>query len=140
MSTAVPAAKSALLASMQAAPGLSGVTVVRGKPDPEPSEFVSLWSAECEREYASLGQQRLDEEISLTVVVDVASAAGTDYGPAETRAWALFDAVEGAVRADLTLGGVWRFDRISKVRQEFFRQDRRRGCRVFLTITGKARI
>jgi hypothetical protein len=140
-SSAIPAVKAALLTLLGSASGLEGVAILRGKPDPLPDEFVSVWDAASERDYAGLGPKApLDEVIDLTLVVDVGQASGTDFEPSETRAWEIFGAVEDAIRSDLTLSGSWRFDRISKVKQEYFRQDKRRGCRVFCTLTGKARI
>lgn len=145
MSSTVPAVKAAVQAMLKADAALAGVPIVRGKPaDGAPEEYVSLWKAKATREYAGLrggaATAPMDEMVELTIVVDVQLASGTDPEPSELRAYEIFAAVDAALRADLTLGGVWRFDKTSSYEDDFYRDDKRRGCRVFQTLSGKARI
>ena len=145
MSSAVPAVKKAVTERLRASAELAGVAVTRGKPaDPAPDEYVSLWKAKATRDYAGLrggaATTPLDELIELTIVVDVMMASGSDPEPSELRAYEIFAAVDAVLRADLTLGGAWRFDRTSQYEDDFYRDEKRRGCRVFQTLSGKARI
>jgi hypothetical protein len=142
--SAIPAVKDAVESRLTAAEALKGVAIFRGRPSPGPAEYIALWKTSATREYSGLrggaATAPLAELIDLTIVVDVALASGADQAPAEARAYELFGGIEDALRADLTLGGAWRFDRISKVEDDFFREDKRKGCRVFLTVSGKAQI
>lgn len=145
MSATVPAVKGAIQERLKAVESLADVPIIRGKPgDPAPEEYVSLWKAKATRDYSGLrgGAQTvpIDEMVDLTIVVDVAYATGADPEPSEVRAYEIFAAVDAALRADLTLGGVWRFDKTSSYEDDFYRDDKRRGCRVFQTLSGKARI
>lgn len=136
--------KAAVQERLEASSDLNGVQVLRGKPEPAPDEYVSLWKAKATRDYSGLrggaATVPLDENIDLTIIVDVALASGTDPEPSEIRAYEIFAAVDAALRADLTLGGVWRYDKSSSYEDEFYRDKDRRGCRVFQTLSGKARI
>lgn len=142
--SAIPAVKDAVEARLKASEALAGVPIIRGKEDPSPVEYVSLWKAVANREYAGLRGNAatvpIDELIDLTIVVDAMSASGSDPAPAEARAYEIFAAVDAVLRADLTLGGAWRFDRTSKSEDDFYRTDKRKGCRIFLTLSGKARL
>lgn len=139
-SSAIPLVKERLQAKLEAAPSLSGVAIERGKPEPGPAEYISIWSAKATREPAGLGGEKLYEQIEVVLVVDVALATGRDRQKVEERAYERAGAAETALREDLTLGDAWLFDRISKWEDEHYLLDKRRGVRVFLTLSGKARI
>jgi len=139
---AIPAVKLAVERILGEAEALKGVLVARGKPEPQPDELVAIWEAKATREFATIGPKPapLDEIISLTLVVDVLRASGSDFRPAEERAWVIFEGVDAALRSDLSLDGVWFFDHTAEEKQEYYRTDKKRGCRIWLTLVGKARI
>lgn len=106
----IPAAKAALLSALQARPGLSGVLVAWGasaKPATQSEAIYVDDATEVEREWISLGAQRLDEIYTLQVRVEsTAYGDGSDVRQGvEDRLWTLVAEVEQAVRDDLTLGG-----------------------------------
>jgi hypothetical protein len=138
--SAIPAAQLVLRELLEAAKPLEDVPVLVGKPDPLPAEFIAFFEATSQRDFGPIGGGKLNEMVELTLVVDVAEATGSDFAPSEARAWEIFADVEAVIRSDLSLADTWFFDHVSKVRKEYFRVDKRRGCRIFLTLSGKARI
>src|SRR5262249_53398025 len=136
--SAIPAVEAAFLAQLEG--HTDGAPLGEGKPEPTPDEYVALWEVESETEVGSLGQQKLREDIDLQVVVEVIRASANDFAPSRERAQAIAAHVEARFREDLTLGRVWLFGRISKRRQQYFRTDKQRGCRIFLTFSGSAEI
>lgn len=106
----VPAAKAALISQLQAWPALSGVTVDWGGPTSETDmarEHIWLGRTRRSTEWAQLGAQRIHEEYTIDVMVQVvAKASRTSEQELEERLWALHSACEAAVRSDLSLGGV----------------------------------
>lgn len=145
MSTAIWSVQTAVEETLEGAAGMpSGVEIDLGKPEPLPAKCILLWEVTAKRDFAAIAKQvagqKLWEMIDLTLVVEVALASGTQYKPADEEAEKIFKAMDTALRADLTLGGVWKFDHFSEIKKQFFRQDKRRGCRVFVTLSGKAQI
>lgn len=106
----IPAAKAALLSALQARLGLAGVLIAWAppvRPPPQPEAIYVDDATDVEREWISLGAQRLDETYTLQVRVEtIAYGDGSDIRQAvEERMWVLVAEVEQAVRDDLTLGG-----------------------------------
>lgn len=104
----IPAVKAALLTILQGVSGLSTVHVARGVPvDPAPNpERVYIDNAvEISREWAGIGQYRLDEEYTVRIPVEV-YLPGNDQPACEDRMWEIVALVEQAILADLTLNGI----------------------------------
>lgn len=104
----IPLAKATLLATLQSDPDLDGVVVEWGIPaEPHPNrEAVYIGDAQdVTREWAQIGQYRIDESYNLHVLVEV-YREGTDEQGTEERMWEIVARVERAVVADLTLAGV----------------------------------
>lgn len=138
MSTTIGTAEDKLIELLENAE--LDVPVLLGKPDPLPAQFVSIWEATAEREFATLGGKKLDEMVELTLVIDVGLASGSDFRPSRDRALEIADEVEAVISVDSSLGGIWFFSHLSKVKTQYFRTDKRRGCRAFQTLSGKGRI
>jgi len=104
----VPAVKGALLTILQGIGGLSGVLVARGVPaEPPPqSERVYIDNAvEINREWAGIGQFKLDEEYIVRIPIEVYQP-GNDQPACEDRMWQIVALIEQAIIADLTLNGI----------------------------------
>jgi hypothetical protein len=94
----IPACKAQLLTTLQARPGLAGVLVQWGMPSEEPSDRERVYvddATNVEREWAGLGQLRIDESYSLHVHVEVAQR-GNDPRACEERMFAIVAEVEQA--------------------------------------------
>lgn len=118
---------------------LSGVAINWGVE--KDFEEVVIWHSEADRDFATIGRQPppLDETYNIGLVVNViAHQSGRDARSAEVRAWAIAAAVQSELRgerSDRTL-----FHRPAKVAQEGIQTDKGTGCRIKITLTGKARI
>jgi hypothetical protein len=107
----VPATIDAILSLSTVA--LPDVQVLDGPPNVNlASDFVTIgWSpytdtaAESQQQFVSLGTQRREEEFTVVCYADSYSG---DTGPSVRRArvYQIVGAVETALRADVTLGGV----------------------------------
>lgn len=107
----IPAAKAALLSALRGRSGLSGVVVEWAapvRPSPQAEAIYVDDAIDVQREWISLGAQRLDETYALQVRVEtIAYGDGSDVRQTvEERLWELVAEIEQAVRDDLTLGGV----------------------------------
>lgn len=106
----IPAAKAALLGALQARVALADCYVAWGLPAKPPPQSEAIYvddAVDVQREWVSLGAQRLDERYTLQVRVETI-AYGDDSAlrqSVEERMWVLVAAVEQCVRDDLTLGG-----------------------------------
>lgn len=139
--SAIPGVKNGLLAAFEAAAGLDDVALAVGIVDPRRSEMVEIFDAVADREYGSLGRVvNYDEQVSVDVIVTVVRASGNDLTAPEERMWELVDVVQRAFWEDITLDGVWRFGRVSRVKQEYWREGKGRGSRARITFEGTARI
>lgn len=139
--SAIPGVKAGLLAAFQASAALTDTAVDVGIVDPRKNEMVEIFDATADREYGSLGRHvNYDEEVSVDVLVTVLRTSGSDLTVPEERMWELVDAVQRAFWEDLTLDGVWRFGRVSRVKQEYWREGKGRGSRARITFEGTARI
>lgn len=111
----VPAVIDALVALFRAAPALAGVKVVdgpsvTGSPLPE-AVYVGYdgdpdndgQAVDFAQEWASIGQRAKNETFTVTCAVGVWRGS-TGVRPARTRAFEVLAAVEGALRADPSLG------------------------------------
>lgn len=105
----IPAAKSALLTTLGARAGLTGVLLAWGVPMDEPSanrERVYIGDAvNVQRTWAQLGRYRIDEDYALHIFVEVYQE-GDDQRTCEERMWAIVAEVEQAAVVDITLTGV----------------------------------
>lgn len=139
-STAIPAVKAAILAALEGAEDLVGVTVTADKEPEKEKEWVWVWKAEAEREFKVLGPSPAALDEMVKVSLRVVSIQGTKATPSEERAFEISEAVETALRADPDLGGAVTWQRIEKVEQEPLLFDKRYGCLVEMTVKAKARI
>lgn len=114
MSSTVPAAISALITILDNALG-SDVQVHDGKPETaETPDWVAVaydptseTAVEFDREWASIGAQRLEEHYD--VLCTLRSGSGDEeIIDRRARAFALLDAVTAAIAEDYSLGGVVR--------------------------------
>jgi hypothetical protein len=115
VSTAIPAAITALISTIQAASGLTGVTVHDGKPETaETPDWIAVGydpqaetAVDFDREWAALGQQRMEEEFAIYCTLR--SGSGDEVmSTRRARAFALLDIVSAAVAANPTLSGAVR--------------------------------
>lgn len=98
-------------------------------------------SGEGLREWATLGGGKLDEEITLELAVDCQGMDGTDMKAAYSRSYELAASVERVLREDKGMDELLlKPARLSALRGSYYRVDKTRGHRVFLTLTGTARI
>lgn len=116
-----------------------------------PTEFISVGfgmngeSWESDRDWVGNGRVTVDEDFKLVLCVESTVASGPDLRPAFDRSIAIAKEVEAALRED---PGVEAADTHAQIRNlkfsrmagRYFRLDKTRGHRVFLTITGIARI
>lgn len=104
-SSTVPAAKAALLALLQARPGLQGVQVEWAHPGRNiEDESLFFGTTQVPEEPATLGPNRKrNENFTLELVVSVLER-GDEAQATEERAWALVAEIENAVRGNDTLG------------------------------------
>jgi hypothetical protein len=114
MASSVPGARDWLHTTLSAlsAPGepLEGVAVLRTglwRDVSAHDRVIVLNARDIRREWAHLGQERLEETYTLPVAVEV-NRRGDDVSFVEDRLWAIVTAVERAVVEDYTMGGAVR--------------------------------
>lgn len=114
MSTSIPAAIARLVTIVDAATD-DTVTVHDGEPETaETPDWIAIGydpgselAVEFQREWGSLGQQRMEEDYSI--LCSLRSGSGDeDITARRVSAFALLDIVSAAVAADPTLGGAVR--------------------------------
>lgn len=106
--TTIPAAKAQILTTLAARAGLAGVLIEWGVPAKAPPNREKVYvddAVNVTREWAGLGQLRIDENYSLRVHVEV-FGDGDDRRATEERMWAIVAEVEQAIVLDITLAGV----------------------------------
>ena len=104
----IPDAKDKLLEALAARTGLSGVLLAWGVPTTEPEDRERVYvddAINVEREWAQIGQFRIDESYSLRVHVEVYQR-GDDRRGCEERMWEIAAEIEQAAVLDITLAGV----------------------------------
>lgn len=108
----IPAAKTALLALLQADVGLTGVLVARGVPAKLPVETERVYidnAVDIVRDWNMIGRLRLDESYTIRIPIEVfeydANSDPVNQQTAEDRMWEIAAVVELAIKADPTLGG-----------------------------------
>lgn len=114
-----PAAKAAIETALTASAALTGVAVEWGRPAKPPTTKERIYIVgvdQVSREWAGLGQQRLREEYRVELLVENVEA-GQDKKACEQRWWAIVNAIEIAIRADIDLGGAVQ-DARPQVRQQ----------------------
>lgn len=115
-----------------------------------PVEFVSVGyglaekSWEGEREWVGAGRVTVDEDFNLELCIQSMASSGPDLKPAFDRSIEIAKEVEAALREDTGLSSAETLAQIrnlkfSKALGQYFRADKSRGHRLFLTITGIAR-
>ncbi len=111
--SSIPAAKAQLLTTLAARPALAGVLVAWGMPAEPPPQREAIYildAVNVQREWAQLGQLRIDESYTLRVLVEVYQegecVGRDDQRVCEERMWAIVAEVEQAIVADLTLASV----------------------------------
>jgi hypothetical protein len=104
--SAIPATKAALVVMLVGADGLSGVQVAWGDPGDMaqiPPERVLVGQARSVQRAAGFLPTRRVEDFSIEVVIR--AELNADQTTASGRAYELLGAIEGALRADRTIGG-----------------------------------
>lgn len=97
-SSSVPAARTALIAALQARPNLGGVSVTRQWPGPTPpKEFICLGRTVSTEVAASLGGIDREETYAIEVLVMVMQPGRDVAEAAEDRFWQLVAEVAAAV-------------------------------------------
>lgn len=139
--TAIPAVKEAVFNLLKDAPALEGIKVTDDKEPERHKEYVWVYKARAKRKFKLLGPQpaRQDENIEVYLrIVSIKDA--TELKPSEERAIEIFEAVEEALRADITLKGTAFFHLIEDVEIAPAKFDKKRGCHVIAVVSAKARI
>lgn len=149
-STALETLATRVQVRLEGAEALSGVTILWGPPtgDDKPAELVMVGSdadansGSSEREFHLVGNQQVDEEISLPITVEVSQAhQGTDLKGIYERSTAVARAVEEAIREDISFEHLFIREAIlSEWRGRYFRAGEARGHHIFLTLSGRTRI
>jgi hypothetical protein len=153
--SAVPGAIAALLAILQAAPGLAGVQVLDGPPtgDMSGQDYLAVgWdgdtganAADASQQFNAAGARTRDEDFSVACWLNTWTG-DPDIAARRVRAYGLLAVVEDAVRASgaspmaPTLGGavLWAHLTAHSLRQDFTSQGAR--AAIGFTITCRARI
>lgn len=125
-------------------------TVIWGPPvgDDQPAKLVSVGfgpdgeSGDSNREWRFIGNQELDETITVEIAAQAISVGATSMKTPYTASRELAAEVENVIREDITLGdNVFKGNtKLSRWRGRYFRADKAPGHRFFLTLTGTARI
>lgn len=149
-STKLEAAISYVKGKLEEAEALKGATVLWGPPvgDDRPAQVICVGfgpegeSGSSSREWKNLGGEKLEEDLTIELMVEVLQiGGGADLQPAYTASVELAEAVEDVIRTDETLGGLLMLPaRLSTWRGQYVKVDPGRGHRVFMTLTGSARI
>lgn len=136
--SAIPAVTGAIFTTLSQ--GLTGPKVVFGY-DTAP-EMVAIWETEFTREYRLLGPDPTpqDERFKVGLIVEVLRPSGRDMKTVTGRAWEIFDAADGLLRGDHTIGGLSWNALIEQGKQEFFQTAEQQGCRIRAVLAGTARI
>jgi len=126
---------------LKGAEALSGIEVSDDREPERSTEYIWIWKAESNRDFAGIGSQppKLDEDIEITLRV-VAMRGTDELRPSEDRAFEIANAAEKALAQQTTLNKTVRFHWVSKVKPTPFLFDRKRGCEVVMTLSAKARI
>lgn len=95
---------------------------------------------ESERDFPFIGGGVLEEEFEISLIVEVLAVGDPSLKAAFDRSVAIAAIVEEEIRDDIEFGGLIFNGKVGKWKTHFFRTDTANGHRVFLTLTGKARI
>lgn len=99
----IPDAKDGYITALQARSGLAGVLVEWGVPMEVPANRERVYvddATNVDRQWVALGQNRLDEQYDLQVIVEVFQE-GDDRRATELRMWAIVAEVEQCAVVDL---------------------------------------
>lgn len=129
---------------------MEGITILWGPPvgDDHPAEAVLIAtdmeanSGRSERQFRLIGGEKVDEDISLPISVQVIQTyGGTDLKASYTRSMEIAAEVETAIRKDIGFDHLLiEAARISTWRGRYLREGEARGHMVFMTLSGTARI
>ena len=144
-STAIPALKSAILASLEVDPtpeGLEGVAISGDKEPTRSSEYVWLYKGKAQREFKLIGGRpsKLNEEVRIFLRVLVVKG---DQAEAESRALAIAEAVEGILRDLEPEDDEAQFLKpllVEELEDEPLQFDQKAACHVLMTVVTEARI
>lgn len=139
--TAIPAVKQAVFELIKDASALDGILVTDDKEPERAKEYVWVYKAKAKRNFKLLGPQpaKQDEMIQVYLRI-VAIKDAAKLKPSEERALEIFEAVEEALRADITLKGTAFFHLIEDLEIAPVKFDKKRGCHVVGIVSAKARI
>jgi hypothetical protein len=139
--TAIPAIKEAIFELLKDAAALDGITVTDDKEPERLAEYVWVWKARAKRKFKLLGPQPARQDEMIEVFLRIVAIKGSDkLKPSEERALEIFEAVEEALRADITLKGKAFWHLIEDVEIAGVKFDKKRGCHVIAVVSAKARI
>jgi hypothetical protein len=118
------------------------VVVQRGLIDPPALNMVEIFEGRInDRDFRQLRPQPhgVRESFEVTIRITAMSSAQVSLADAEDAAWAIADELDGAHRADITLGvaGV-EWTKLERADQRFWRFDQYRGAVIILTLTGQS--
>lgn len=143
-STAIPAAREAIVKALNEHEPLKGVFIADEETPERESEFISILMAESKREFKTLagGMTQPPQEEQLKVWFDIVVYNNNGRNPKESedRAVEIFEAVEDALRNDTDLGQAVLFQNINEMKIVRGGQDKKRGCMITAAISAKARI
>lgn len=140
-STAIPAIKEAVFQLLKEAESLENIRVTDDKEPENLKEYVWVWKARAKRNFKLLGPQPSKREEMINVYLRIVAIKGSDkLKPSEERALEIFEAVEKALIADLTLKGTALFHIVDDLEVAPVKFDKRRGCHVIAVVSAKARI
>lgn len=137
----VTALKAALLTSLQARTGLSGVQVTYGWPSGQVRrESIMLGGVSGTQQFRTVGATQKLEEYALTIYVTVIKEGSALQQSADERALALMAEVEDELRSDPTVTNTVLTAQLSRFDLEPMASSETREARLTLTIDVMARI
>jgi hypothetical protein len=135
-STAIPTVKAAVEETLAGAAALEGVLVQAGGREPERSkQYIWIPKAKSKRDWASIGGQRLQEKISVTMLVVVIG-----FEDPEARAFQICGAAEEALRQNLRLDGKVVKNLVEELDEEPRDFDTKLGHHVWMTVVADTKI
>lgn len=143
-STAIPAAREAMVNALEEAESLKGIFIAEEEDPSREEEFINILYGESKREFKLLAggksQPPQEEQIKLWFDVMVYQNNGMNRKQAEDRAVEIFEAVENVLRNNTDLGQAVLFQNIEEMKIVRGGKDKKRGCMITAAIAAKARI
>jgi len=144
--THVPQARAAienlLNAAAESDEALKEITVSNAEMPERKRKFVWIWKAKSKRDFRVIGPAVTPqkEDMLTTMMIWAAKGEGRNPRPAEDKAMEIFEAVETALREDVTLEDSVLMHHIETMEIEGALLDQTHGCRIVAIISAQARI